>query len=222
MNKYLTQKKYGNGDIISILVNDLYKEYKYNNILFIRTSSTGMFLDKLLLNNKVTRILYKVEKVETQFTSHKSTKIINSNELENTLQLLNKNYDLICIDSFHEYDVCKRDFEVISKFLTETGIILSHDCYPINKNMCTPIYKFGNWCGETYLAFAEFAYNNPEMYYGVLNVDTGIGIISKLKILFLTNTLDRNKQEQLLLLHKNNSDVYEYFSNNSKDIINSY
>jgi hypothetical protein len=102
MNKYLTQKKYGNGDIISILVNDLYKEYKYNNILFIRTSSTGMFLDKLLLNNKVTRVLYKVEKVETQFTSHKSTKIINSNELENTLQLLNKNYDLICIDSFHE------------------------------------------------------------------------------------------------------------------------
>ena len=78
MNKYLTQKKYGNGDIISILVNDLYKEYKYNNILFIRTSSTGMWLDKLLLNNKVTRVLYKVEKVETQFTSHKSTKIINN------------------------------------------------------------------------------------------------------------------------------------------------
>lgn len=222
MNKYFKHKKYSNGDIISMIINDLYKKNKYKNILFIRTSTTGMWLDKLLLNNNVTRILYKVDKIDTKFTFHKSTTIIDSNDLENTLNLLNNKYDLICIDSFHEYDISKRDFQVISQFLTETGIIFSHDCYPSNKEMSTPNYRFGDWCGETYIAFTELAYNNPDMYCGILQIDTGIGIISKLQLEFLTNTLDRTKQEQLLLLHKNNNDAYTYFANNSKDIINSY
>lgn len=37
------------------------------------------------------------------------------------------------------------------------------------------------------------------MFYTILNVDTGIGIISKKQLKFLSNTLDRNKQEQLSL-----------------------
>jgi hypothetical protein len=39
---------------------------------------------------------------------------------------------------------------------------------------------------------------------------------------FLSNTLDKNKQEQLLYLHKNSNNPYAYFVKNSKDIINTY
>ena len=80
----------------------------------------------------------------------------------------------------------------------------------------------GDWCGETYIAFIEFAYNNPNLFYTVLNIDTGIGIISKKQTEQFSNALDKQKQEQLLLLHKNSDDPYTYFTEHSKDIINSY
>ena len=60
------------------------------------------------------------------------------------------------------------------------------------------------------------------MFYAILNIDTGIGIISKKHMQFLSNSLDKNKQEYLLYLHKNSKDAYTYFTKNSKDIINSY
>ena len=58
------------------------------------------------------------------------------------------------------------------------------------------------------------------MFYTILNIDTGIGIISKKQLHSLSNRLDRNKQEYLLFLHKNLKDPYTYFIENSKDIIN--
>jgi hypothetical protein len=60
------------------------------------------------------------------------------------------------------------------------------------------------------------------MYYTVLNVDTGIGIMSKQQINYLSNSLDKNKQKHLLDLHKKLQDPYTYFTTNSKDIINSH
>ena len=100
------------------------------------------------------------------------------------------------------------------------------DCYPWNKTVANPSYISGNWCGETYIAFIELAYNNPDMFYTVINIDTGIGIMSKKQIHFLCNKMnkkiDKNKQEYLLYLHKNSKDAYTYFTENSKDIINSY
>ena len=40
------------GDIISSLIVDLYNRYKYKNILFVRTSTTGGWLDRLLLEKQ--------------------------------------------------------------------------------------------------------------------------------------------------------------------------
>jgi hypothetical protein len=176
-------KEYKNGDIISLFITHLYNEYKFKNILFVRTCTTGDWQDKLLINEKnITRILYFTNKTEKKTNSHKLTNIIDSNDLENTLKLLNKNFDLICIDPFHEYNESKRDFSILSSFLTKNGILISHDCFPENKDMSTPYFKEGGWCGETYVAFIEFAYKNPSMYYAILNIDTGIGIMSKIEM----------------------------------------
>jgi len=221
--KYLNEKSFKNGDVISSLITDLYKENKYSNILFIRTLTTGNWLDDLLLDNKkINRFLYYTDNIKISAKSHQSTKIIHSNDFENELQLLNKTFDLICIDSCHEYEISLRDLKIISLFLNETGIIISHDCFPWNKTVANPFFIKGSWCGETYIAFIEFALCNPNMFYTVLNIDTGIGIISKKQINYLSNLLDKSKQEHLLYLHKNSKDPYTYFVENSKDIINSY
>jgi hypothetical protein len=221
VSKFLKKPCNNFGEIISMLISDLYKENKYKNILFVRTSTTGNWLDKLLIENEnITRILYYTDKINTSTKSHKLTTIIHSNDLENHLISLNKTYDLICIDTWHEYDISSRDFKIISSLLNESGILISHDCYPWNKTVSSPSYIHGDWCGETYLSFVNFAYNNPNMFYTILNIDTGIGIISKKQLHSLSNKLDRNKQEYLLFLHKNLKDPYTYFIENSKDIIN--
>ena len=223
VSTFLNKKSIINGDIISSLILDLYKENKYKNILFIRTFTTGAWLDNILNKNEdINRILYYTDNIQTRTKSHKLTTIIHSNDLEKQLLSLNKTFDLICIDSCHEYEISSRDFRIISSLLNETGMLISHDCYPWNKTVANPSYISGSWCGETYIAFIEFAYNNPNMFYTVLNIDTGIGIISKKQLNFLSNTLDKNKQEYLLYLHKNSKDPYSYFTENSKDIINSY
>ena len=221
VSKYLNKNSKNNGDIISSLILDLYNENKYKDILFVRSFTTGAWLDNLLQENQdITRILYYTDNINTPTKSHQLTRIIHSNELEKQILSLNKTFDLICIDPCHEYVISLRDYTIISSLLNEKGILISHDCYPWNKKVANPSYISGNWCGETYIAFIELAYNNPDMFYGVLNVDTGIGILSKQQLYFLSNKLDRTKQEHLLLLHKNSGDAYTYFSKNSKAIIN--
>ena len=223
ISKFLNKKCKLHGTIISSLVLGLYKENKYKNILFVRSCTTGLFLDNLLIKNQdINRFLYYTDKIKNPTTSHQLTTIIHSNDLENHLISLNKTFDLICMDTSHEYEISSRDFKIISSLLNETGILISHDCYPWNKKVANPSYISGEWCGETYIAFVEFAYNNPNMFYTVLNIDTGIGIISKEQKYSLSNTLDRQKQENLLLLHKELKDPYTYFIENSKDIINAH
>ncbi len=220
MEKYLTINKYSNGDIIKILILDLHKKNNYENILFVRTHTTGAWMDNLMIDNDVTRIIYHVDKTKKDNSYNNSSIAINSADFEATLISIGKKYDLISIDPFHEYDVSKRDLNLLSSFLTDGGILLSHDCYPKSKEMAYPYFNKGDWCGETYIAFVEFAYNNPDMFYTVLNIDTGIGIISKSHFEPLKNNLDAEKQEILLNLHKNSNDAYTYFSENSDTIIN--
>jgi hypothetical protein len=220
ISNYLQNRNSINGAVISLFIADLYKENKYKDILFVRTCTTGAWLDKLLIGKDVNRILYYTDTIKEPTTSHPSTQIVHSNNVENQLLLLNKTFDMICVDTWHEYDLSSRDFRILSSFLNESGILISHDCYPWNIQVANPKFIRGNWCGETYLAFIEFAHHNPALFYAVLNIDTGIGIASKTPLHFLSNTLNREKQEQLLFLHKHSEDYYSYFIKHSKEIIN--
>lgn len=221
MNKYFNKKNPYNGEIITQLFMDLYNKNNYTNILFIRTNTTGAWLDNILKSdNTIIRILYDTKKTK-KIPCHKSTIIIDSNELENTIKNLNKKFDIICVDPFHEYETSLRDLLLASACLTDEGILLCHDCFPSNISLSAPKYKLGSWCGVTYIAFVEFAYQNPNWFYGVLSIDTGIGIMSKKYIDQLTNNFDKLKQEKIINMNKNNEpDIYNYYCMNSKDLIN--
>lgn len=143
-------------------------------------------------------------------------KIIEHSKLENQLNLLNKEYDLIVIDPFHEYTHSMSDFNLVTKYLKPTGLLISHDCYPLNEKFATPKFISGGWSGETYLAFVKFAYDNPTYYYTILNIDTGIGIISKTPFDRLSNNFNRTKQEKLFVANNK----YKYFIKNGQELIN--
>lgn len=220
LTKYLNRKCNFNGDIISSLILEISSNIPHNNILFVRTHTTGIWLNNLFINNsEITKVLYDTNCLGIIDNSNNPI-IIGSDLLEEYLLSLNKKFDLICIDTCHEYNLSLRDFNLVSSLLSDSGILISHDCYPSSKRKANPRFILGPWCGETYIAFIELAYNNPNWYYGVLNTDTGIGILCKKQFDFLSNKLDINKQKQLLYLHKNYGNPYSYFVENAKDVIN--
>jgi hypothetical protein len=222
MQKYFINQPISNGEILEKVFLDLYNTKNYKNILFVRTPTTGIFLDKIVIkDNNITRILYDT-KIIPNFDCDDSTIIIDRSDLLNSLIFLNKKYDLICLDPFHLYEDSIRDMELLSSFLTDNGVLLCHDCFPTNINLASPIF-IEDWCGQTYIAFVELAYKNPNWYYGVLNIDTGIGILSKTYMNGLVNTLNSTKQQLLLDILINNLSndlLYNYYCENSTDLIN--
>ena len=220
MAKYFNKKEYQDGSIISQVIVDLYNSNKCENVLFVRTPTTGNWLDKVLINaSNVTSIIYDTHKIP-RFSFHKSSIIIEHRILDDVLRSKNKKFDLICADPFHEYSYSQSDLSVLSRYLTDGGVMVCHDCFPSSKSMAAPIYQPLGWNGETYVAFIEFAYHNPDLFYGLLKIDTGIGIISKLQLDSLSHDFNKDKQKELLSCHENGGDTYAYFSENSKDMMN--
>ena len=208
-----------NGEIVNMVINDLQKTKTFQNILFLRTPTTGGWMDAMMRDEKTTRILYTVDKKMT----NRLYTILTHDELETHLRSLNKTYDLIIMDSYHEYAQSSSDFALVSSLLSEDGILISHDCCPPDKPKSTPKFITGYWCGVTYVCFIEMAYNNPEWYYAVLDNDNGVGIASKQPIDFLTQNLNKEKQEILLQMNKENDpNTYDYFRANGKELINLY
>jgi hypothetical protein len=221
MDRFFTKTFYNNGDIISEVILDMYEKYNYENILFIRTPTTGDFLDKLLVNNSnITRIIYETYKI-SNYTFHPSTYLIDYAQLPNILLAINKRFDFICIDTFHAFITSRGDLHLLSSFLSRNGIMICHDCFPLNKTIAQPLYNDGDWCGETYAAFIDFAYENPHFFYALLKIDTGIGMISKIPLEMLKNDFDRQKQEIFLSYKSNNNEqLYDYFVENCEDMMN--
>ncbi len=216
MEKYFINKAPNNGEVIAQVFYDYVKDD--DKILFIRTPTTGAWIDdikKQSPNLNITHILYQTPK------QPKRNDAINHEELEDYLKKINKTFDIIAIDSFHEYSYSLQDFNLCNRFLSENGLLLSHDCYPSNKTIALPLYKLGGWCGETYKAFVRFAYDNPQYYYCLLNTDTGVGIYSKtLRPDLIELKTNLNRELQLEFLNKSEEFIWDFFNNNSALIIN--
>jgi hypothetical protein len=211
------------GEVVSKLFEDLHKERQFKNILCIRTPTTGSWMDTMFSNNtesNITRLMYAGGSMTANSYMKRLYTVIEHSDLESHIRALNVQFDVICIDPFHEYSESAGDFLLLPSFLTDDGILISHDCYPPMKEWATPKFKSGAWCGVTYVAFVEFAYNNPDWYYTILNNDTGIGIMSKKPMAPLTNSFNREMQKQLIDMYKANEPTYDFFCANSGAIIN--
>ena len=206
---------YTKSDTFSTVCTHLNNNHNFGSILLVRYSKTAPFFATLFTDiSNVTRITYINER-------NPDNKGILHAELLNTLTEFNTKWNLICMDPFHEYTESMEDLTMLTSFLTEDGLLICHDCYPPNKNLVASNYKPGSWCGVTYGAFIEFAYNNPNWFYTVLNTDYGLGIISKVYRHGLEQNLNRHVQQEFISLFKNNTNsAYLYFRKHSKDLIN--
>ena len=220
-----------NGEIISALAHQLVKSEKFKKILFVRTPSTGGWIEKLEFGNAVDvdREYYfdqrqRAFKISGQANFHKRQHF--ENEMQSKIQS-GLAYDLIVIDGYHDYHVSFKDFDLCFNCLAQDGILLSHDCAPASPEMAEPIFKPGRWCGCTYASLITYAASNPDIALTILDTDTGIGIgrrrCSKLRTHWLRNPkcLDAGIQSDFhsLVNASEFKKAYTYFRNNASLLV---
>ena len=89
------------------------------------------------------------------------------------------NYDLILVDPFRDYEQSLRDLGVARSLLTAKGTIVVHDCRPPDRELASPEFLVGAWCGVTYKAYLDFMLEAEDLKFCTVDVDHGCGIIRR-------------------------------------------
>lgn len=205
-----------NGKVISNLLLTLCKEEKPLRLLAIRTPTTGGWLEGLPYI-KITDVSFLRYSTIQQRNSN-SIFIKRDNFCAEIRKIISRGetFDLIALDSFHDFRCSYEDFEFALQCLDKDGVILSHDCGPASVEIAYPNYQEGSWCGQTYASLIKFSRSHPELAITVLDTDTGIGIIrrreSELRSRWLPSVdLNEDLQDQFLALVESNKPKEAYY-----------
>jgi hypothetical protein len=177
IDSYLEPVLPEDGQIISKLVQDLCDAEKPNRVLFVRTPTTGGFLESLKLPESVVPVWARYESHQRHEGEYLAREPYVS--LMKTMAQRGDRFDMIVMDPSHEIATSLGDFELCLSLLATEGILLSHDCAPSRPRLATAVFHEGLWCGQTYAALAAFAVKHPEVAVGVLDTDTGIAMIRR-------------------------------------------
>lgn len=88
-------------------------------------------------------------------------------------------YDVILVDSFHDYECSRRDLELAFRLLSENGTIVVHDVLPpAGGSIISPSFVPGAWCGLTFIAFVDFLMQERPVF-STVDCDYGCGIVMR-------------------------------------------
>lgn len=137
---------------------------------------------------------------------------------------LDYKYDVIFIDGLHHTEQVDKDIENSIKHLEDDGVIILHDCNPINEmRQRVPadfdIWEHG-WNGDVWKSVVKFRKNNSHLKYRVfvVNEDEGLGVIKhgkgkELKIEIPKELdysfLEKNREEILNIITTKEFYLYE-------------
>ena len=97
--------------------------------------------------------------------------------------------DVVFIDGLHLYEQVVKDIENSLKYLNAGGVILVHDCNPLNENAAVRAYTSTEvaamnlpgydyiWNGDVWKAIVELRATRKDVEVIVINSDHGVGII---------------------------------------------
>lgn|SRR5574344_119564 len=92
-----------------------------------------------------------------------------------------KMYDIIFIDGLHIDEQVQRDIENSLMFLNDGGIIVVHDCKPIDKNAQSVSQTQEVWNGDVWKAWIKTMIKHDDLIMRVVDTDCGVGLIQKTK-----------------------------------------
>ena len=89
-----------------------------------------------------------------------------------------KKYDIIFIDGLHHSEQVTKDINNSLNHLTDNGIIILHDCNPLQELHSLVPRVSGYWNGDVYKSVLNFRKNNTHTYF-TIDTDCGCGVIIK-------------------------------------------
>lgn len=134
---------------------------------------------------------------------------------------LTKGLDIAFVDGLHNYDQSLKDVKNCLKYLNEGGFIVMHDCNPLNYAMAYPVKQSinealelahkgelpgwnGSWNGDVWKALVHLRLEYDDLNIFTLDLDWGLGIISKSKSLKIDDvTIEQLQQSDYYFLEKN-------------------
>ena len=87
--------------------------------------------------------------------------------------------DICLVDGWHRYETACRDIAAVSGLLADGGAMVVHDCLPPNREVASPRFRRGAWCGVSYKAYLDFVLGDPSLDYFTVDCDYGCGVIFK-------------------------------------------
>lgn len=144
----------------------------------------------------------------------------------NNEPLLKKyNLDLTFIDGLHTYKQSLKDTLNTLKFLDSNGVIILHDCNPLDNLAAYPANSIDEarkdlenhtnwkniWNGDVWKTIVHIRKNHPELTAFVLNTDHGLGFVFKKNRASLPEVFDTITSVEDL--------EYDFFDKNRKDLI---
>lgn len=144
---------------------------------------------------------------------------------KNAEEALPGGMDVVLVDGLHTYEQSLRDVENCLRFLNPNGIIVMHDCNPLNSAMAYPTRGSieevkdqaelgevpgwcGVWCGDVWKTIAHLRLTRNDLEIFTLDLDWGLGIIRKGKPRKLKSyTLGQIQRSDYSLLEKDRKNL---------------
>ena len=144
---------------------------------------------------------------------------------ENSIFLTENKLDLTFIDGLHTYEQSLKDTLNTLNHLNENGVIVLHDCNPLDELAAFPANSIDDarkelanlpnwkniWNGDVWKTIVYIRKNHPELIAFVLNTDHGLGFVYK------------KKRENLPEIFNSFDDIegldYAFFDSHRNDLI---
>jgi hypothetical protein len=117
----------------------------------------------------------------------------------------NNKFDLIFIDGLHLEEQVTKDFNNSLMHLNEGGIIVLHDCNPLDESRQSEQQAAKNcaWNGTCWKSFVELRMTRPDLQMHCVDCDEGCGIVKKgEQEIYTETTLKQAKHYSYLESHR--------------------
>ncbi len=150
-------------DVINILI----RKNNYKSYLEVGTQDPTSNFNKIEIQHKVSIDPFPRGEVTFVGTSDEYFESISEDV----------KYDIIFIDGLHHNDQVLKDIENSLNHLSNSGIIVCHDCLPTTEHMQERNDYGGVWLGDVWKAIAELRVERIDLDIKVIDTDLGCGLI---------------------------------------------
>jgi hypothetical protein len=166
------------------------KRFGFHSYLEIATATTGhefAYVDREQFTTCMRAMYYCPPHFNDKYAIQYRTTGPSISPLVDPL-LRGPRFDLVFVDTWHEYVNTAEDIELALSLLAPDGMLLIHDCSPVNEYEASPrIPIVGHsrpghccmaWSGATYAAYLDKVVDSFALDYVTFDADYGCGLVS--------------------------------------------